>query len=55
MKKAQRLKVLTEDVVEASKASTGNITLEMTDLDFRELFHQVLGEFGEKFEEKSLR
>lgn len=52
--KAQRLKVLTEDVVEASKASTGNITLEMTDLDFRELFHQVLGEFGEKFEEKEL-
>jgi len=52
--KAQRLKVLTEDVVEASKASTGNITLEMTDMDFRELFHQVLGEFGEKFEEKEL-
>lgn len=52
--KAQRLKVLTEDVVEASKASTGNITLEMTDMDFRELFHQILGEFDEKFEEKEL-
>lgn len=52
--KAQRLKVLTEDVVEASKASTGNITLEMTDLDFVEMIHQVIGEFEEKFQEKRL-
>ena len=52
--KAQRLKVLTEDVVEASKASTGNITLEMTDLNFVELVHQVIGEFEEKFQEKNL-
>lgn len=52
--KAQRLKVLTEDVVEASKASTGNIALEMTDLNFIELVHQVLGEFEEKFEERNL-
>lgn len=52
--KAQRLKALTEDVVEASKAAAGNITLEMTDLDFQELFHQALGEFGEKFEERQL-
>lgn len=52
--KAQRLKVLTEDVVEASKASTGNIALEMTDLNFIELIHQVIGEFEEKFEERNL-
>lgn len=52
--KAQRLKVLTEDVVEASKASTGNIALEMTDLKFIELVHQVIGEFEEKFEERNL-
>ena len=52
--KAQRLKVLTEDVVEASKASTGNIVLEMTDLNFIELVHQVIGEFEEKFEERNL-
>ena len=52
--KAQRLKVLTEDVVEASKASTGNIMLEMTDLNFIELVHQVIGEFEEKFEERNL-
>ena len=53
--KAQRLKVLTEDVVEASKASTGNITLEMTELNFVELINQVIGEFEEKFEERNLQ
>lgn len=52
--KAQRLKTLTEDVVEASKASTGNISLEMTELNFVELIHQVVGEFEEKFQEKNL-
>ena len=52
--KSQRLKVLTEDVVEASKASTGNIKLEMNDLDFIEMVQQVIGEFEEKFQEKNL-
>lgn len=52
--KAQRLKNLTEDVVEASKASTGNISLEMADLNFVELVHQVIGEFEERFREKNL-
>lgn len=53
--KAQRLKVLTEDVVEASKISTGNISLEMTDLNFVEMILQVIGEFQEKFEERNLQ
>ena len=52
--KSQRLKTLTEDVVEASKASTGNITLEMADLDFVEMIQQVIGEFEEKFNDKGL-
>ena len=52
--KAQRLKTLTEDVVEASKASTGNISLEMTELNFVELIHQVVGEFEEKKKKKNL-
>ncbi len=52
--KSQRLKVLTEDVVEASKASTGNIKLEMNDIDFIEMVQQVIGEFEEKFREKNL-
>ena len=52
--KSQRLKVLTEDVVEASKASTGNIKLEMNDIDFVGMVQQVIGEFEEKFQEKNL-
>lgn len=52
--KSQRLKVLTEDVVEASKASTGNIKLEMNDIDFVEMVQQVIGEFEKKFQEKNL-
>ena len=52
--KSQRLKVLTEDVVEASKASTGNIKLEMNDIDFVEMVQQVIGEFEEKIQERNL-
>ena len=52
--KASRLKVLTEDVVEASKASTGNLTLNMADIDFIEMLHQVIGEFEERFQEHQL-
>lgn len=52
--KAQRLKILTEDVVEASKASTGNISLEMTSLDFVELVQQAAGEYEEKFRNSQL-
>ena len=52
--KAARLKVLTEDVVEASKASTGNLTLDMADLNFTEMLHQVIGEFEERFQEHQL-
>ncbi len=52
--KAQRLKVLTEDVVEASKVSTGNISLEMADLNLVEMINQVVGEFQEKFDKRQL-
>ena len=52
--KSQRLKSLTEDVVEASKASTGNISLEMADLDFVEMLYQVMGEFEERMEKAQL-
>jgi signal transduction histidine kinase len=52
--KAQRLKTLTEDVVEASKVSSGNIELEMMDVNLVEMIHQTAGEFAEKFEKKNL-
>ena len=52
--KAQRLKTLTEDVVEASKVSSGNITLEYMDVDLRELVQQTEGETAEKFSARNL-
>lgn len=52
--KAQRLKTLTEDVVEASKVSSGNITLEYMDMDLRELVQQTEGELAEKFAARRL-
>ncbi|MCD7906880.1 MAG: HAMP domain-containing histidine kinase, partial [Clostridium sp.] len=48
--KSQRLKTLTEDLVEASKASSGNLKLEIADIDLVELVQQTGGEFAEKFE-----
>lgn len=47
--KSQRLKTLTEDLVEASKASSGNIKLEITDIDIVEMIQQTTGEFEEKY------
>lgn len=52
--KSQRLKTLTEDVVEASKISSGNINLEFINLNLVEMIHQTTGEFAEKFEKKGL-
>lgn len=52
--KSQRLKQLTEDLVEASKISSGNITLQMERINFVELVYQTGGEFNEKFEAKGL-
>ena len=52
--KAQRLKTLTEDVVEASKVSSGNIQLEMMNLNLVELINQTSAEFEEKFEARNL-
>ena len=40
--KAQRLKTLTEDVVEASKVSSGNINLQLMDVNLVEMMNQTL-------------
>ena len=53
--KAQRLKVLTEDVVEASKVSSGNVTLEYMRINFVEMIQQTSGEFEEKFKKRRLQ
>lgn len=52
--KSQRLKQLTEDLVEASKISSGNVKLDMQRIDFVELLCQTGGEFNERFEERNL-
>ncbi|MCI8798769.1 MAG: HAMP domain-containing histidine kinase [Lachnospiraceae bacterium] len=53
--KAQRLKQLTDDLVEASKISSGNIELEREKLNLTELMNQGIGEFSEKLEECRLQ
>ena len=53
--KAQRLKTLTEDAVEASKVSSGNISLEYMDVDLVEMIQQTEGEMAEKFEARNLK
>ena len=52
--KSQRLKQLTDDLVEASKITSGNISLQMERLDFKELVKQTCGEFDDKLKEKCL-
>ena len=52
--KSQKLKKLTEDLVEASKISSGNISIELSKIDFVELVNQTIGEFFEKFEASGL-
>ena len=53
--KSQRLKNLTEDVVEASKVSSGSMTLEYVNLNLVEMIQQTSGEFEEKFKKRGLK
>ncbi len=52
--KSQRLKQLTDDLVEASKITSGNISLNFERINLTELMNQTIGEFSEKFEQKGL-
>ena len=52
--KSQRLKRLTEDLVEASKVSTGNISLNLEKINIVELIKQATGEFEDKFKKRGL-
>ena len=47
-RQSQRLKKLIEDLMEMSKASTGNMTVELSQLDAVEAVNQALGEFSDK-------
>lgn len=53
-RKSQRLKKLTEDLVEASKASSGTLTVAKEELDLCQLVRQGLGEYEERLEQAGL-
>lgn len=53
--KSLRLKKLIEDLVEASKVSSGNVKLNIEVIDLKELLAQTIGEFEDRFESKNLK
>ena len=53
--KSQRLKKLTEDLVEASKASSGNVKLNIESINIKELINQTIGEFRDRLEKRNLQ
>jgi signal transduction histidine kinase len=53
-RKATRLKTLIGDLIEASKAGTGNIKVEMEDVNLSEIAGQIAGEFDDQFNERGL-
>lgn len=54
VRKATHLKRLLDDLVEASKASTGTIEMKMEDCEANVLLTQVVGEFEQRLEESKL-
>lgn len=52
--KANRLKRLIEDLIEASKVSTGNVVLNKTKINLNELATQAIVEYADDFEKNSL-
>ncbi len=53
-RQAGRLKKLVEDLMEASKASTGNVEVHLEPCDVNVLLAQVMGEFQQRMEEQEL-
>lgn len=53
-RQSQRLKKLIDDLMEMSKASTGNMTVEIDRVDAGEAVNQALGEFADKLERAQL-
>ena len=54
-RQSSRLKKLIEDLVEASKASTGTLSVELARCNLAVLVNQAAGEFNEKLESKDLQ
>ena len=47
-RQSRKLKKLTEDLVEASKASTGNVAVKLEPIVVNEIIHQAVGDYDEK-------
>lgn len=54
-RQSARLKKLIEDLVEASKASTGNIQINWAEIDVNMLLEQAIGEYGDKLDKAGLK
>ena len=53
-RQSQRLKKLIDDLMDMSKASTGNMAVEITQVDAVESVNQALGEFADKLDKAQL-
>ena len=53
-RQSQRLKKLIDDLMEMSKASTGNMAVDITEVNAAEAINQALGEFADKLDKAQL-
>ncbi|MFI3254216.1 MAG: histidine kinase dimerization/phospho-acceptor domain-containing protein [Eubacteriales bacterium] len=53
-RQSMRMKKLVEDLVEASKATTGNLSVSLVETNLVEVVSQALGEYEDRFQEKNL-
>jgi len=54
VRKSARLKALIDDLMEASKAGTGNVRVDLEKLNLAEIVGQVAGEFEDRFSDNGL-
>lgn len=54
-RQSARLKKLIQDLIDASKASTGNLPVNIENMDIKVLLDQAMGEFSEKMEKRGLK
>ncbi|MGL4361891.1 MAG: histidine kinase dimerization/phospho-acceptor domain-containing protein, partial [Cellulosilyticaceae bacterium] len=52
--RGERLKTLIQDLVEVSKASTGNMQVNLETVELGQFIQQAIGEYTDRFEEKEL-
>lgn len=53
-RQADRLKKLIQDLIDASKASTGNLAVNIEQVDLKVLLEQAMGEFSDKLAKRGL-